>query len=114
MVAGVSFCVGEIPRLVVLHVSPSEAIGDHLHVNESLIEKDAAQFAVVTVDIDHFDADIPAEDLCGEIFFRLCPESLPLLGRVDPSQANLVLRLRVVEDRECAPSEILTTSPLSS
>lgn len=67
---------------------------DHLHVDESVTEVDAAPFAVVTVDIDHLDADGLAEDLFGEILARLCVESLPLLGRVNSGQSNLAPRLQ--------------------
>jgi hypothetical protein len=61
--AGVRFRSREFPRLVVRYVPPSETVADHLHVDESLAEIDAADFPLVAINVNHVDSDWLLEDL---------------------------------------------------
>ena len=56
MLAGVRFRCGELSRLVVLHVTPGEAIGNHFHVDEAIPEIDSADLTMLTVDVHNVDA----------------------------------------------------------
>ena len=48
-----------------------------------------AHFAVVTVDIDHLDADGLAEDLFGEILASFVPKACPFSGASIPASRFL-------------------------
>jgi len=101
--AGIVLGNGKLARLVVNHISPSEPVVDHFHVDESLAQIDAAHLPLESVDVDHLDSDGLLEHLRGQRFPRLRPKRLPILRRVDAGQANLVLNLVCVEDRDRVP-----------
>ena len=65
--SGIVFGSSEFPRLVVLHVSPGEAVTDHLQVDEAFALVNPSDLTVISVNVDHFDADRLSEDLGGQI-----------------------------------------------
>jgi hypothetical protein len=97
MLAGVGFGGCELTWLIVLHVSPDEAVEDHLSVDESLTGINATDLPLVAVDVDDFDVDRLLENLVTERLARFAANRLALLRRVDAGKPDLVLRLRIVE-----------------
>jgi hypothetical protein len=66
-----------------LHVSPSEAVGDHFQVDETVRKVDATDLAVVAVDVHDLDADELAEHFISERLPGPCPERLGFLRSID-------------------------------
>ena len=56
MLAGFGFRGGKLSRFVVLRVSPREAVGHHLHVDEAVAQVDAADLTLVPINVGQLDA----------------------------------------------------------
>jgi hypothetical protein len=99
MVAGILLGGRELPGLVIPHVTPGEAIADHLQVDEAFAKVDASDLALVAVDVDHVDADDLAEHLLAQRLPGPIAERLAFLGRVVVPDSNpIIQRRRPVND----------------
>ena len=89
-------CVGG--RVVEALVVVGVAIAHHLQVDVFSADEDRAENATVLVlGLPRY-SDVFAEDVVRELLFRLLPEILRLLGRVDCVEADLVLDVPVADD----------------
>lgn len=89
-------CVGG--RVVEALVVVGEAVADHLQVDVFSADEDRAEDASVFVlGLPRY-SDVFAEDVVRELLFRLLPEGLRLLGRVDSVEADFVLGVPVADD----------------
>jgi hypothetical protein len=112
MLAGFRGC--ERAGFVVGHVPPRKAVADHFHVDEARAQVDAANFALVAVDVDDLDADRLAEHFVSKILLRLDPERLvPFSGASIPASQILCCTLSASRMVSVSPSAIFTTLPVS-
>lgn len=92
------FCRGVGGRRVEALVMVCVAIAHHLQVDVFSADEDCAEDAAVLVlGLPHY-GNVFAEDVVRELLFRLLPEGLRLLGRVDCVEADLVLGVPVADD----------------
>ena len=74
------------------------AIAHHLQVDVFSADEDRAEDAsVLVLGLPRY-SDVFAEDVVRELLFRLLPEGLRLLGRVDSVEADFVLGVPVADD----------------
>ena len=98
--AGGGFCRGVGRRGIIVLVVPCKAGLEHFEIDVAAINENSADGATVAVGVVDFDADVLAEDKRRKLLLRLLPERLRLLRCVNSVKANLVLRVRRVEDRQ--------------
>ena len=92
------FCRGVDGRRVEALVVMRETIAYHLQVDVFSADEDRAEDAAVLVlGLPRY-SDVFAENVVRELLFRLLPEGLGLLGRVDSVEADLVLGVPVADD----------------
>jgi hypothetical protein len=73
---------------------------NHFHVDETVPKKDAADFALVAVDVHDLDANNPAENDVPERLPGLVAERLLSFRRIDAGEADPVLDPGIVKDRQ--------------
>ncbi len=98
--AGLCFRRVEFVVPVIRGVAPSVTVANLFEVDEAIAEIDSSHLASVAVDIDDLDADGLSKNFVGEILFRLLAKGLRLFGRVDAEEADAVLQVGIVQNRE--------------
>ena len=89
-----------LPFLVRVGTSLCGSCPDHLGVHVATADVDVAHLVAVPILADHLDVNLLPEHEVGERLRRDVAECLARLRGVDPLEADLVLRLGGVEDRD--------------